>query len=238
MANLHNLAQLGTIKRARGYYLYNTKGQRFLDLALNNGTALLGYNPTAYGVALKNPIEQAMYSPLPNLWQERLRKALAKHFNCYVYFYLTLPDVVKNDKAINDYRPFLTTKVDKPMRLLWPEPMQLYTIVLSPNPLGDDDYIPAFLCRASLRIASRLNTITLNNKLAALFDSYPQLWQRQNIYFTGKLDDNLYSQLFTRAVSLGLLLPPANRYWGSLTMPTTEYELKSLAKVFGEFSGF
>jgi hypothetical protein len=227
-----NLAQLPPIKRARGFRLYTYSGQRYLDLFLNNGTALTGHTPQAYAVAVKNPVEQGLYTALPGLWQRRLKKAVEKKFNCAAAFFYREPDT-----PLGLVRPLETPQfIDTPLRLVIPEPLQLYTILLSPAPLPEPDaLIPSFLCRASLRALNRFDTLTVNRPLAAVIDRYPHLWKRRALYIESTLDETAYAQLYRLALCNNVLLPPHHRLTGALPAETSAYELETLDKIFSKF---
>ena len=46
------------IRRARGYHLYDTGGNRYLDMYLDNGRAFLGHSPVRTITSLKNALEK------------------------------------------------------------------------------------------------------------------------------------------------------------------------------------
>lgn len=68
------------IKRARGFYLYDDKGRRFLDLYLDGGRALCGHRPNGLSNVLKNTLSRGLYAPYPSVYDSRLDKVLKKGF--------------------------------------------------------------------------------------------------------------------------------------------------------------
>lgn len=71
------LRLLPSVRRARGYRLYDLHGKRYLDLYLSGGRALLGYRPDRVILELKNLISRGLMSELPSVFEHRLSRALA-----------------------------------------------------------------------------------------------------------------------------------------------------------------
>lgn len=65
------------IRRARGYRLYDTEGNRYLDMYLDDGGALLGHSPLRTIKALKNALEKSTLAAYPSVHTERLTRAAA-----------------------------------------------------------------------------------------------------------------------------------------------------------------
>ena len=66
------LQRLGPIRRARGYRLYNHRGQRYLDLWQSGGRALLGHRPDRSLAQGKGAISRAPNAGLPSVYEKRL----------------------------------------------------------------------------------------------------------------------------------------------------------------------
>jgi hypothetical protein len=66
------------IRRARGYRLYDTRGNRYLDMYLDNGRAILGHDPGRTIKALKNGLEKSTLGEYPSIYPSRLLKAAAE----------------------------------------------------------------------------------------------------------------------------------------------------------------
>jgi hypothetical protein len=64
------------IKRARGCYLYDFKGGRYLDLYRQNGAALLGHRPANLTRVMKQVMAKGLIADLPSVYEGRLRKAV------------------------------------------------------------------------------------------------------------------------------------------------------------------
>ncbi len=66
------------IKRARGCYLYDFKGGRYLDLYRQNGAALLGHRPANLTRVMKQVMAKGLIADLPSVYEGRLRKAVLR----------------------------------------------------------------------------------------------------------------------------------------------------------------
>jgi hypothetical protein len=72
------LRLIGPVRRARGYRLYTTSGRRILDLWQDGGRAILGHRGGSSLTVLKNTIERGPGSPLPSVFENRLKSALKR----------------------------------------------------------------------------------------------------------------------------------------------------------------
>lgn len=70
----------GFIKRARGSFLYTAKNIRLLDLAQDEGRALMGWRHGSSMLALKNTVEKGLWASYPSGAEYRLKKALTSLF--------------------------------------------------------------------------------------------------------------------------------------------------------------
>lgn len=68
--------EIPAIKCARGYRLYDEKGNRIIDLYQNNGHALLGHRAFKVTTVLKNVISKGLIFDLPSVYEYRLKKAV------------------------------------------------------------------------------------------------------------------------------------------------------------------
>ena len=74
------------VMRARGYHLYTQKGDRLLDMYLNNGTMIFGHNPESQVRKLKNILSQGLVTSLPSILGKRLKQCLANILPAYFCF--------------------------------------------------------------------------------------------------------------------------------------------------------
>ncbi|MCL1817714.1 MAG: hypothetical protein FWG35_02200 [Spirochaetaceae bacterium] len=69
---------LPLLRRARDYHLYSQSGQRYLDLYLAGGRALLGHKPPGLTRVLKNELQKGLLAEVPAVSARRLVKALLR----------------------------------------------------------------------------------------------------------------------------------------------------------------
>lgn len=67
-----------TIRRARGWRLYDQQGTRYLDFSQARGSAFLGHTPKNVVRVMKQELDRGLLSPLPGKWQPRLERVLAR----------------------------------------------------------------------------------------------------------------------------------------------------------------
>ncbi|MBN2738913.1 MAG: hypothetical protein JXR70_18170 [Spirochaetales bacterium] len=80
------LQLLPEFTRARGPYLYTRKGDRYLDLWLMGGFALMGHRAGRITQVLKNRVSTGLVFDLPSIHQKRLIKTLEREFPEYGNF--------------------------------------------------------------------------------------------------------------------------------------------------------
>jgi hypothetical protein len=71
------------IRRARGYRLYDYRGNRYLDLYQQGGGCLLGHRASRQSSLLKDLLSRGLAADLPSVYQRRLEKALLARFPAY-----------------------------------------------------------------------------------------------------------------------------------------------------------
>jgi hypothetical protein len=81
--DLSLFSKIPTVRRAREYYLYDTKGRRFLDLFQQNGRALMGHRPHAVYKEMKNVLSRGLAAGYPTVYERRFLKALSELFPNY-----------------------------------------------------------------------------------------------------------------------------------------------------------
>jgi hypothetical protein len=74
------------IRRARGYYLYDFDGNKFIDLFQGNGHNILGHKPFRQTTVLKDIISMGLLFDFPSIYTKRLEKALSALFPEYKSF--------------------------------------------------------------------------------------------------------------------------------------------------------
>ncbi len=195
----HQLMQsLPLIKRARGGYLYTPKGERFYDLFMNHGTYLSGHHPAGLALAFKNPLEQGLSMPYPNVWQDRLFKLILKiiHLAQSVSYYdeitpflqaLSQPHIaepwdISETASIGYLRPHCPIPTHWHYGVMAIAPSLgggAIIINLSDEKLPPSHIMPAYLARAVLRSlkaftqpAPCVNSINLNGRNFTITQNY------------------------------------------------------------------
>ena len=80
-----NLPELPVINRARGFYLYDDTGRRYLDFFQDDGRAVLGHRPAGLSTHLKNVLSKGLLAESRSKYPYRLKKALGKLFPEHPY---------------------------------------------------------------------------------------------------------------------------------------------------------
>jgi hypothetical protein len=62
-------------RRARGPYIYDQQGDRYLDTWLQDGASFLGHRPQGYARLAKAEIDRGLWGPFPTKWIGRLERA-------------------------------------------------------------------------------------------------------------------------------------------------------------------
>ena len=80
------LGEIPTIRRARGYRLYDNGGKRYLDLYQNGGCSLLGHRAGRLSTVLKDTISKGLIFDLPSIYHHRLQRALSEMYPAFETF--------------------------------------------------------------------------------------------------------------------------------------------------------
>jgi hypothetical protein len=71
------------IRRARGFRLYDRRGRRYLDLFLNDGSAVLGHRPDRVNNELKAVVSKGGLFAMPSVYPGRLAGALGRAYPAF-----------------------------------------------------------------------------------------------------------------------------------------------------------
>ncbi len=82
------LSSIPPIKRARGFRLYDYRGNRYLDCYRDGGHSILGHREGELNKVLKNVISKGLVVELPSIYVNRCRNALRELFAGY-HFLIT-----------------------------------------------------------------------------------------------------------------------------------------------------
>lgn len=216
------------VKRARDYYLYDEKGNRYLDLYLDGGRALCGHRPNGLSNVLKNAIARGIYAPYPSVYEDRLFKVLKKGFSDYgnVGIYKSLEsfsmaygkNVVFSDPAIGEerseavvWRPFLPSSEGNDLLLVrLPYPgIEAVAILSRKSALPDSDLLSPVTTAGLVR-----SWFDLQNKLSEADDAiwasldHTGHWQRRGPYLKPLCTHSEYDTLFRQYLDCGILISP------------------------------
>lgn len=223
------ISLLPNIKRAREFYLYDDKGNRFLDLYLDNGRALNGHRPSGLSLALKNTLARGLYAPYPTIYQNRLVKLLQNEFSRYPYlgiyrsyesFFLkdsrtaNFSDPLDNsaDHKHMNWRPFLDIPEDcRLLKVSFPFPgcdvialLAEDRDVLPPSDLISP-YILAGLIRSWFDWKSRRDK--MEPQSWAILDNTGH-WKRTGPYLLPLCREEEYERLFRLYLDNGVFISP------------------------------
>lgn len=238
---------LPVVRRTRGFHLYTPDAQRYLDLFLARGSAVLGHACPDYGLVLKNAISQSMYVPYPNLWERRLYAALRRLFPQYqarIFFQNPCPQVVWREpwsscKSAGEHafwRPGLPAPAMRYVAVVLPVSYQPCWVVLTQDHFAinmpDEIPIPAMLARLLLKAlrywpqADSLPEMPL--KWKKIFSRHAQVYRR---YFFSELSPDIHKKLYEEALQRKIILPPQPLLAGALPMQMSQGEEKLLEEV-------
>lgn len=241
---------LPIVKRARDYYLYDERGERILDLYLDDGRAINGHRPNGLSLALKNAIERGLYAPYPSIYSDRLLKLLRiefplfqnigiyKSFSSFSELYggdIVISDPLEdNSSAYQLWRPYLP--VAESCRLLvlrFPFPGSEAVAVLSFEdlPLPGSDILPPFILSGLIRsffdFKNRFDKVSGKN-----WDALDKTghWKRTGPYLKPQCSSEEYEVLFRFYLENGILISPDYSKPSIFVVQIREGSLKKLYK--------
>ncbi len=160
----------GFVKRARGSFLYTEKNIRLVDLAQNEGRAILGWRHGSSMLSFKNTLEKGLWSSYPNGSEHRLQKALSSLFSLcgyseYTSFYWYIGNLdrhssLKNRQSLYPWSPLypqtdnnaVTRIKDETLLFIPPLPWpSLYILASKNNSLPSSDRLSTCLIEALTR---------------------------------------------------------------------------------------
>jgi len=262
MKKFYNLIPL--IKRARGYRLYDYKGNRYLDLYQNNGHSILGHNTHYISKLMKNIISCGLISDLPSIYHKRIKKELKHTFDQYKSFLIfnsmeqaaatitkltgklidKISDPVLGDiREVSFYRPFLPKQILKELfskaRILVP---------IFPFSIGGSPVIVCFkdtianipeLPVSPLLLAGTLKSI-YSLKKAALpewqknLDINNKYWNKMGLYIIPKITPKNYKKVFNFSLTNGILISPEYNKPSILPGEASTGEIKKMLGIFNK----
>jgi len=243
------------IKRARDFYLYDTKGDRILDLYLDNGRAISGHRPAGLSLAVKNVISRGLYASYPSIYTDRLLKLLKKEFPQFKEFGLYISEMsflksLKETREFTDpltasgnlefqyWRPYI--KIGEECRNLlmhFPFPGSDVIAVLSvdENALPESDIIPPYILAGLIRTYYDLKKrMEIADENSWLFFDDTHHWTRTGPYLLPKCSEEEYEKLFQLYLKSDILISP---YFNRPSICAVDLYAGSLKKLYRNIKG-
>ena len=220
---------LPLIKRARNYYLYDDKGNRYLDLYLDGGRAICGHRSGGLSLAIKNVLSRGLYAPYPSIYSYRLVKLLKKEFprfrevglyksfSSFQRLYgkeVSFTDPLEN-KGHSEFvlwRPYVP--VDDKCRYIiirFPFPGSDVIAVLTSGSqiLPQSDLLPPYILSGLIRSFFDLkNSIKVQDPLMWSALDKTEHWQRTGPYLVPRCSREEYSGLFKLYLKSNIFISP------------------------------
>lgn len=229
----------------REYHLYDFRGNRYLDMFLDGGRALLGHKPGRTVLMMKNALEKGLSAAYPGVYPARLLQQLKM-----VYPDISACSVIFAGSALSSlcgyepevFRPLEAESVPagRIFELLLPLPGSGVVRVLCasgaaaaelPAPDAVSPVILSGLCRAAAELAAFLKDTD-----AAVWKSLDSpLWQRRGPWLYPAVSADLYGRLFESMLKRGILLAPDNKIPSCAPCRFTEGEIKPIREIEKEY---
>ncbi|MBN1522933.1 MAG: hypothetical protein JW904_00510 [Spirochaetales bacterium] len=254
-------SRVPVIRRARNFYIYDMKGNRYLDLYRDNGNCLFGHRPAGSIKALKIILEKGLGARLPSVYNLRLKNELAAFFPEYNSFsvFPSLAEAldffsIRFGKKINRndiYNPFYS-KNNPGSGISWWRPYSeknIHSEIILPvfsAGFGDasvlvcqkkkgQDSVPIFsspVILQSLRSALSLYKQTLVPEwIHELQNKRTDLFYQDGIYLCFQKNRAHYRAVFDHFLGQGVLLSPFNSSPSILPFDVSENEIKKLTQL-------
>ena len=234
MSDENLIAMIPRFTRARGRYLYDTAGRRYLDLHADDGRAVLGHRPGTLTRHVKNSLEKGLLVSYPSRITDSVLRAATRIFPEYRYaaVYPTISDALGAiaairgrfvsyddllDPACDDtgdrdapgriIRPFLDRPADAEIALpLLPFPGAFTPqLVVSRLELpAGDPAPPPFL--AGLRHAP--SVFATLRPVEVAWPDEQSVFRRRGPYLCPVCSRDAYTTVFTRCLESGILINP------------------------------
>jgi len=243
------------IKRARDFYLYDTDGNRILDLYLDKGRAISGHRPGGLSLAIKNAISRGLYASYPSIYTERLVKLLKKEFPQFKKIGLYQSEMsfsksLEENREFSDslvkpgnqeyqyWRPYIKISGEcRNLLVRFPFPGSDTVAVLSieDNDLPESDIIPPYilagLIRAYYNLKKRMETV--DESSWSLLDDTGH-WNRTGPYLFPRCSEEEYEKLFRLYLKSDVLISP---YYDRPTICAVDLLAGSLKKLYRNMEG-
>ena len=226
------------IKRSRGYFLYDTKGKRYLDFYQDAGRAILGHRMDGITRVIKSTVARGLTASYPSVYMNRLQKELNRLFPSVSEFkvyrnmeraLIALSSLEGRDISISSFvdfpsqvsrfgiwRPFVDSSLkwdgfDFFIPLL-PFPGDFGPVVVAVNKIkkfpGTSDILSPMICDMLIKSISSLIKYKKNDNCMDRSVFKSPLWDRIGPYLRFKLKGREYFAFYRKALESSVLLPP------------------------------
>lgn len=243
------------IKRARDFYLYDERGNRYLDLYLDQGRAINGHRPAGLSLALKNTLSRGLYAPYPSKYQDRLMKLLQKQFPGFNYrgVYRSFESYLNSNGSVGDFtdpsredemgknviwRPYREVGKDcAVLKITFPFPGCDVIAVLANDKetLPGSDSIPPYILSGLIRswFDWKSREAKAEPENWKILDETGH-WKRRGPYLTPLCSREEYGELFKFYLERGILISPEYNHCSISAVDIKEGSLKKLLKSPGK----
>lgn len=251
------------IRRARDFFLYDRKGERYWDLYLNCGRAYLGHRPGKLSHTIKDSISKGCWAPYPSSYLKKFIKKISnlvpgykgvRIYNnferltaiCGIEHNPADPALGESDPQVEWWRPELPSNPKGEFLLpLLPFPGGVeYQAVLfkSDDVAGESlpasDSISSVFSEAMIRLLDDLvnSFAETSDSIPVVLDMLPESddWSLRGRYLSFSGSEDSYSAMVNEALKLKILLPPTQKTPMILPDSLSSSMEKGLKKVFTE----
>ena len=235
---MENKNLIPEIKRSRGYFIYGTNGNRYLDFYQDNGRAILGHRMEGITRIIKSTVARGLTASYPSIYTNRVKRELSRLFPHVGEFRIyrnieramaSISETEGENISIDNFvdfpsctaefgiwRPFLDSSLKwedfKYLIPILPFPGDFGPVVLalnkSNNQLAPSDDLSPMICDMLIKSISTVIKYSKNYNPADMSDFESPLWDRTGPYLRFKMEGNEYSVLFNNALKSSVLLPP------------------------------
>jgi len=253
------------IKRSRGYFLYDTKGKRYLDFYQDSGRAILGHRMDGITRVIKSTVARGLTASYPSVYMNRLQKELNRLFPSVSEFkvyrnmeraLIALSSLEGRDISISSFvdfpselsrfgiwRPFVDSSLkwdgfDFFIPLL-PFPGDFGPVVVAVNKIdkfsGTSDVLSPMIYDMLIKSISSLVRYKKNDNCMDRSVFKSPLWDRIGPYLRFKLKGRDYFDFYRKALENSVLLPPESGIPGIIPCSYETGQIKDFMNMTRQF---
>lgn len=223
-------SRYGTVKRARGCFLYTAKGVRLTDMYQEGGRAILGWGGGSAFTMLKNVLNRGVTGSFKTDFEYRVKKACSELFNSEreVFFFYSKEEALKcalsfSAKNTSVYMPWSPNEtnwaeIDAIVfapALPWCE--SIYIAAVKKECISDDLPVPVsrrlpapLLTAVTRSVYDLIVEIQLRQeKDWFIYDSVlTTYWERKGPYLFPKVPEEMYDDFIIHCLDLNIVISP------------------------------